>query len=175
MLQLRVVKLGYTYLSMNDFKAKIEIIGINPFVLLPSKVLKSLFKQAGRNKGPIPVRGTIDGHGFIQTLVKYSGAWRLYINTPMLKATNTKVGDSAEISVEYDPIVRTIPIHTKLEKALEKNKQAKKAFDILPPSRQKEIVRYISFLKTEEAVDRNVKRAVLFLLGKSGFIGREKS
>ncbi len=67
---------------MNSFKAKIEIIGINPFVFLPARVLKAIFIQAGKEKGPIPVRGTIDGHPYIQTLVMYSGAWRLYINGP---------------------------------------------------------------------------------------------
>ena len=70
---------------MITFKAKIDIIGINPYVLLPAKVLKSIFTQAGKDKGPISVKGTIDGHAYIQTLVKYSGHWRLYINGPMLK------------------------------------------------------------------------------------------
>jgi Domain of unknown function (DUF1905) len=64
---------------VNRFKATIDIIGVNPFVLLPDPVLKNIFKQAQKDKGPIPVRGTINGHPFIQTLVKYSGYWRLYI------------------------------------------------------------------------------------------------
>ena len=44
---------------MLSFKANIEIIGINPYVLLPDKVLLALFKQAGKDKGPIPVKGKI--------------------------------------------------------------------------------------------------------------------
>jgi len=46
--------------------------------------------------------------------------------------------------------------------------------DSLRPSLQKEIVRYISFLKTEESIDRNVDNAIQFLLGKKRFIGRDK-
>ncbi|MEI9935362.1 MAG: hypothetical protein WDM71_11065 [Ferruginibacter sp.] len=43
--------------------------------------------QAGKDKGHIPVKGKLDGHAFIQTLVKYSGKWRLYLNGPMRKAS----------------------------------------------------------------------------------------
>jgi hypothetical protein len=159
---------------VDTFKAKINIIGINPFVLLPPVVLKNIFKQSLKDKGPIPIRGTIDGHPYIQTLVKYSGKWRLYINGPMLKAAQKKVGDSVEIKIEFDPVARVITIHPKLEEALRKNIKAKTAFDGLPPSRQKEIIRYISFLKTEAAVERNITRAVQFLLGNSRFIGSDK-
>jgi hypothetical protein len=159
---------------MNRFKATIDIIGVNPFVLLPAPVLKNIFKLAQKDKGPIPVRGTIDAHPFIQTLVKYSGHWRLYINGPMLKVSGKKVGDIISLQLEFDPIARTIPIHPKLESAINKNKKAKAAFEKLSPSRQKEIIRYISFLKTEISVDRNVTIVVKFLLGKSRFAGRDK-
>jgi len=159
---------------VKTFKAKIDIIGVNPFVLLPISVLTNLFKHAKKDKGPIPVRGTIDGHNYIQTLVKYSGEWRLYINTPMLKVSKKKVGDTITLQIEFDPIERTIPIHPKLEAALKNNKEAKQIFDSLSPSRQKEIIRYISFLKTETSVDRNVTNAILFLTGKTRFAGRDK-
>ena len=71
---------------MESFTAKIYKIGVNPYMLLPLKVLKTLFVEAGKDKGPIPVRGTLNGKKFTQTLVKYSGKWRLYLNTPMRKA-----------------------------------------------------------------------------------------
>jgi hypothetical protein len=47
---------------VKTFKAKINIIGVNPFVLLPSPVLKNIFKQSKKDKGPIPVRGKIEGY-----------------------------------------------------------------------------------------------------------------
>ncbi|MEQ1587613.1 MAG: DUF1905 domain-containing protein [Cyclobacteriaceae bacterium] len=159
---------------MTKFIATIDIIGINPFVLLPESVLTKIFKQAQKDKGPIPVRGTIDGHPIIQTLVRYSGHWRLYINGPMLKASHKKVGDKVTLHIEFDPEVRSIPVHPKLTKALNKNKKAKRVFESLPLSRQKEIIRYIGFLKTEISVDRNVDRVIQFLSGKSRFVGRDK-
>jgi hypothetical protein len=159
---------------MNSFTAKIYKIGVNPYVLLPSAVLKSIFEQANKNAGPIPVKGKIDNHLFIQTLVKYNGKWRLYLNGPMRKAAGKDVGDTVSIELSYDPTKRIIPVHSKLELALKKNKKANAVFVELPPSRQKEIIRYISFLKTEASVDRNVAKAMNFLLGKERFIGRDK-
>lgn len=159
---------------MLSFKAKIQIIGINPYVLLSASILKDIFRQAGKDKGTIPVRGLLDKHPYIQTLVKYSGAWRLYLNGPMRKAAGKDVGDVVTVSIEYDPVERTIPLHPKLIAALNANKKAKKVFEKLSPSLQKEIARYISFLKSEESVDKNVKRAVQFLLGNERFIGRGK-
>ena len=159
---------------METIKAKIEIIGINPYILLPENVLISLFKQAGKDKGPIPIKGAINGKPYIQTLVKYSGAWRLYINTIMLKNSPKRIGEIIEITVEFDPVKRVVEQHPKLIKALKENKEAKAVFDNLNPSSRNEIVRYISNLKSEESIDRNVKKAVAFLLGKERFVGRDK-
>jgi hypothetical protein len=158
---------------MLAFIAKIEIIGVNPYVHLPQNVLDQIFVEAGRDKSPIPVRGTIDGHKFIQTLVRYSGSWRLYINGPMLKVSKKKLGDTVNIHIEYDHVERTIPFHPKLASALNENKEAKNIFDGLSPSRQKEIVRYINSIKSEKSVDKNVAKAIDFLLGKSRFVGRD--
>lgn len=160
-------------MALKSFKATIDIIGINPFVFVPDKVLKAIFKQAQKDKGAIPVRGTIEGHAFLQTLVKYRGYWRLYINGSMLKAARKQVGDQILLQLEYDAEERIIPIHPKLIKALQNNKKAKQVFDALRPSLQKEIVRYISHLKTTESIDRNVEKAIQFLLGKGSFVGRD--
>ena len=60
---------------MNEFIAEIEIIGINPFVSVPENILTELFKNAGKVKGPIPIRGFLNGKPYQQTLVKYKGKW----------------------------------------------------------------------------------------------------
>ncbi|SEW43792.1 protein of unknown function [Chitinophaga sp. YR573] len=159
---------------MHTFTAEIEIIGINPFVFVPEIILTDIFKQAGKDKGAIPIRGTINKLPYKQTLVKYSGAWRLYINTLMLKNSPNRIGESIQLTIEFDPSDRTIEPHPKLVKALHENKHAKKVFDNLRPSLQHEIVRYIAHLKTEVSIDRNVNNAINFLMGKGRFIGRDK-
>jgi len=156
------------------FSATLEIIGINPFVFVPEKILIEIFKQAEKDKGTIPIRGTINDLLYKQTLVKFKGAWRLYVNTTMLKNSPKRIGETVELTVEFDSSDRTIKPHPKLIKALKENKEAKTVFDKLRPSLQHEIVRYISYLKTEESIDKNVTRAIHFLLGKERFIGRDK-
>jgi hypothetical protein len=159
---------------MWTFKAEIKMIGINPYVSVPDKALKGVLKQAGKDKGQIPIRGTVNDNPYRQTLVKYSGEWRLYINTTMLKNSPKRVGEIIHVSIEFDDADRTIQPHSKFTDALNNNPDAQQVFDTLPPSRQKEIVRYIAALKTEESVDKNVHRAIQFLQGTGRFVGRDK-
>jgi uncharacterized protein YdeI (YjbR/CyaY-like superfamily) len=160
---------------MNSFSSKIQIIGINPYVLLPTAVLKYLFQKAGKDKGAIPIKMKIGKYDFIQNLVKYSGKWRLYLNTPMRNAAGKNVGDIIDIQIDFDAKPRIIPMHPKLKKAFKENPSAKKAFKKLSPSLQKEILRYINFLRSEESVDKNVQKAITHLTSNKPFIGREKS
>lgn len=151
---------------MYTFTAKIEIIGVNPFVFLPDEVLTKIFKDADRDKGPIPVKGTLNGKAYMQTLVKYSGAWRLYLNTPMRESTNTQVGDTVKVEIAYDPKPRVVPMPIAFQKALDKSKKAKESFDKLPPSHQKEFLRYLGNLKSKEALERNIEATIKYLESK---------
>ncbi len=159
---------------MKKFTAELQIIGINPFVFLPPAILAAIFKAAGREKGPIPVSGTINDTSYKQTLVRYRGEWRLYINTSMLKNSPGRIGEKISISIAVDVADRSIQPHPQLVKALKADAAARKVFDGLRPSLQHEIIRYIDKLKTPESVDRNVARAIAFLLGKERFIGRDR-
>src|SRR5687767_8785741 len=111
------------------FSATIEIIGINPYVYLPDEILNAIFERAGKNKGSIQVKGKIQGHDYIQNLVKYAGHWRLYLNTPMRKKGGIDVGDVAHVEIDFDPIERKQEMHPDLKKALTQNKEAKAKFD----------------------------------------------
>lgn len=159
---------------MNTFSARLEIIGVNPYVAVPQAVLSAIFAEAGKDKGQIPIHGTVNGVPFKQTLVRYSGAWRLYINMVMLKNSPKRIGEELLITVGFDAEERIVVAHPAWLQALQDNPEAKAVFDSLAPSRQKEIVLYIARLKSEDAVDRNVKRAIDFLLGKGRFVGRDK-
>jgi len=159
---------------MKPFSTEIQIIGVNPYVLLPASLLRYIFQKARKDKGAIPVKLKIGGKNFIQNLVKFSGKWRLYLNGPMRKAAGKDVGDRIDIQIDFDPKPRTTPVHPKLKKAFKEYPNARMAFEKLSPSRQKEILRYINFLKSEESVDKNVQRAMAHLTSNKPFIGREK-
>lgn len=159
---------------MHQFKATLDIIGINPFVYVPEQILNDLFTQAGKDKGHIPVCIVINNNQHKQTLVKFSGDWRLYINTTILKNSPKRIGETIDIAIEFDPADRSIKPHPEFLKALDLNKEAKQVFESLSASRQKEIIRYISFLKSADSVTRNVQKAMGFLTGKNRFVGRDK-
>jgi len=159
---------------MNKFIAQLEIIVGNPYVSVPEDILRHLFLKAKKDKGPIPIRGTINGKKYKQTLLKYSGEWRLYVNMKMLEDSPRRIGELLEVAVEYDPSDRSIKPHPKFVTALNNNIEAEQVFESLSPSRQKEMIRYIANLKTEDSIDRNVKRAINFLLGNGSFVGRDQ-
>jgi hypothetical protein len=160
--------------NIHIFTATIHKIGINPYVFVPATILARLFREAKRDKGPIPVKMVISDVEFVQHLVKYRGEWRLYLNTPMRKAAGKETGEKMTMGIFYDSAAREEPVNKHLDEALAKNKKAKQVFLSLAPSRQKEIVRYINQLKTSEAVETNVVKAINFLLGKQRFVGRDK-
>ncbi|HET8572611.1 MAG TPA: YdeI/OmpD-associated family protein [Edaphocola sp.] len=79
-----------------------------------------------------------------------------------------------DLTIRFDPKERTIKPRPKLLEALHKDTHAQKIFDNLPPSLKKEIVRYISFLKSDQSIQRNIDKAPGFLNGQNRFVGRDK-
>jgi hypothetical protein len=141
-----------------NFIAKIYKVGINPCVKVPLHITARMKPV----KGYIPVSGRIEKHPFLQTLVPVKNeGYRLYVNGLMLKGANVKVGDTVKFSIEQDftPKEESYPMHKLLLKKLRVHK-LHDAFRKLTPSRQKEILRYLNYLKTEEAQMRNVEKVI---------------
>ena len=92
--------------------------------------------------------------------MKYSGAWRLYVNGLMLKASGAKVGDLVSIEIEVDPTPPVVEMPDELANAFAKDGSARKAFDALTPYRRKEILRYIGSLRSREAIEKNVAKLI---------------
>jgi len=157
----------------NHFTAKLEIIGINPFVFVPENILHEIFETSGRNKSPIPVQGTVNGKEFKQNLMKYLGEWRLYINMIMLKDSPRRIGEIIEVSMEFDSTDRTITIHPQLDKAIRENAVTLQNFENLIPSRKLELIRYINNLKTEASIQRNIEKIIKHLKGETDFFGKK--
>ncbi|UOQ98532.1 YdeI/OmpD-associated family protein [Hymenobacter sp. 5317J-9] len=159
---------------MHTFTAPLEIIGVNPFVQVPEAILADIFAQAGRSKGPIRVLGTVNGRPYQQTLVRYAGLWRLYINLLMLANSPRRIGEVLAIAIDYNPEAAPVLSCPAFEQALAETPAARAVFAGLSPSRQHEIVRYLLSLKTDESLERNLGLAIGFLLGKNRFVGRDR-
>lgn len=141
-----------------NFKARIVKVGINPCVKVPFKITDNL-KAA---KGYIPVKGTIESFHFRQTLVPVKDSqYRLYVNGPMLKGANVKVGDTVNFTIGQGAPkpMKSTDMPPGFLKTLKKNKLLE-AFDSLIPSRRKDILMYLNHLKTGEAVTRNIVKVI---------------
>jgi hypothetical protein len=148
----------------HSFRSKISLVGINPCIKVPKRITDKLIAK----KGYIPVKGTIENHFFQQTLVPVkSEGYRLYVNGPMLKGAGVGVGDMVSFVIEQDNWERNQnhPMPKEFKKQL-KEHGLLKMFEQLPPSRQKEINRYLNNLKTKEALMKNVGRMINVLQGK---------
>ena len=145
-----------------NFRAKIYKVGINPCVEGPRRITGRMIPQ----RGYIPITGHIDNFPFEQTLVPVKDApYRLYVNGLMLKGSGAKVGDTLSFSIEQTTAQRkdeTMPadLRSKLVKA-----KLLSAFGQLTPSRQKEILRYLNYLKTAQAKKRNIDKVLSLLKG----------
>lgn len=138
----------------------------NPCVVVPHEIVSSLLIAAEKKSPPIPVKISLNGKDFDANLVRYAGAYRLYLNTEMRQAAKVAVGDDVKISLQLDREKRTLPVPRELKTALAENKKANSVWQRLPPSHQKEYLAYLNSLKSKEALDRNVKKTIQMLLNQ---------
>jgi len=160
-----------------EFRAKIEIRGINPYVPVSAEQAAGL-KPDWRK--PMPVLIQIDGKPDepwrINMMPAGDGSFFLYLHGEVRKASGSDVGDVVDVAVAFDADYRGGPADPMLPmfaEALQQNAAARDGLDSLPPSRQKEILRYLARLKSIDAQKRNVEQAIYVLSGgQARFMGR---
>lgn len=155
-----------------SFTAIMKIRDGNPYVLVSASRARQL-KAAWRK--PMPVLVQIDDKPTkpwkINMMPVGDGSFYLYLHGTVRKASTTKVGDKVRVRVCFDETYKNGPQHampTWFKTALAKNAKAKKNWAALIPSRQKEILRYFSWLKSEDAKQRNLAKAMHVLAGGQG-------
>jgi hypothetical protein len=146
------------------FRAPIEIRGINPFVLVSAERAAKL-KPDWRK--PMPVRIQVNGRPDIPWRINMmpagDGSFYLYLNGIIRKQAGVSVGDRVSVEIAFDASYRNGPQHEMprwFKAALNANERAHSNWKKLTPSRQKEVLRYLAQLKSQEARDRNVARAI---------------
>ena len=140
------------------FTAKIYKVGINPCVKVPYRITEKMTPT----RGFIPIKGQIENHFFQQTLVPVKNSnFRLYVNGAMLKGAGIKVGDTVQFKIEqnFASWKKVIRMPSAFRKKLDEG-GLHVAFKNLTPSRQKEVLRYLNYLKTEESVNRNIDKVI---------------
>ncbi len=161
-----------------SFRARLEINGINPYVLVSADQAARL--KAGWRR-PMPVLVQVNGKPDIPWRINMmpvgDGGFYLYLHGQVRKASGTSVGDVASITVAFDDEYQggpSSPMPPWFSDELDRDPDAGKGWANLAPSRQKEILRYLIGLKSAEARDRNVRKALGVLAGgRSRFMARD--
>jgi uncharacterized protein YdeI (YjbR/CyaY-like superfamily) len=84
----------------------------------------------------------------------------------MRDAAGVGVGDHAHVTLQLDHGSRDLPVPDRLRDALEANAAARAAWEALAPSRRREILSHLNYLKTPAALERNVQRTIDELLAR---------
>ena len=124
-------------------------------VTVPQAVVEKL---GGR--GRTPIKGTINGFPFRTTIVRMGGRNCFVVNKEMRAGGKVKAGDRASLVLENDDEPRTVAVPPDLAKSLAKAKGARRAFDAMSYTHQKEWVRAVEEAKRPETRVRRIENAV---------------
>jgi Domain of unknown function (DUF1905)/Bacteriocin-protection, YdeI or OmpD-Associated len=159
------------------FRGRIDLRGVNPFVRVRADQAARL--RAGWRR-PLPVRVQVnrapDPPWRVSMMPAGDGDFYLYLNGIVRAASDTKVGDFVVVDVEYDATYTAGPVHpmpVRFAEGLRRSPRAQRNWKRLPPSLRKEMLRYFAHLRSVEARQRNVDRALRVLAGgRERFLGR---
>jgi hypothetical protein len=151
------------------FTAEILLRGINPYVMVSAERANQI-KVDWKRAMPVVIRinGQPESGWHINMMPVGNGCFYLYLDATVRQASGTGVGDTVEVAVDFDEGYRSGPQHDMLPDfaaQLADQPAAKERWDSLTPSLQKEVLRYLAGLKSEEARQRNIQRAMRVLLG----------
>lgn len=144
-----------------NFKGEIYKTGINFCVDVPENITSRLAAV----KGFIKVKGMINHFPFKKSLVPVkNGLYRLFINIPTLKGGQTKVGETANFVIEqdYENIRKEYPIPDLLKNQL-KQRNLIADFNNLSNARKNDILKYLSYVKTEDTMQKNIQKLIIQL------------
>ena len=145
------------------FRATLETDNPNSqaaFVVIPFEVVKVFGARR------VPVRGTLNGCAFQNTLSPYGGVHYLGVNKALRSAAKANVGDVVTIVLERDDELRTITPPPDLAHALKANLVAQAAWKKLSYSHQREYARAVLDAKKPETRTRRIEQTLRALLRK---------
>ena len=114
-------------------------------------------------KARAPVRGTVNGTDFRTTVAVYGGVYLIGFNKELRDRAGIAIGDEVKVTLELDDEPRTVEVPPALEEALQRNAEAKAAYEGLSYTHRREYARWIAEAKRDETRERRVAKAVEML------------
>lgn len=155
-----------------EFKATIELRGYNPYIAVSAEQAAAIAPEWRR---PIPVLVQLNGEPTppwrINMMPVGDGSFYLYLDNRIRKPTQTAVGDLVTVTLAFDAEYKGGPAEDMpgdLVAALVDNIAAATNWEKLPPSRKKEVLRYLGRLQSPLARQSNLDRLLRVLEGQEG-------
>jgi len=138
------------------FSGRIYKIGVIRFVDVPADISKQIGEGAH-----VPVAGTVEGVPLRSTLVsRGKGAYRLAIHSDIRKKLRTDTGAVVEVALWLDEESREPALPPALALGLRNSPKAQRVFRGMTTALRRQIVRYITAVKSQDTLERRVKKFV---------------
>ncbi len=124
-------------------------------ICIPDDIIEKL----GAGKKP-PIKVTLNGYTYRSTVAVMGGKFMVGVNADVRGAANVKGGDKLIVDIELDTKVREVTPSPDFKKALDNNSKAKKFFETLSYSKQKNYVTIIEQSKTVETRQKRIEKAI---------------
>jgi Bacteriocin-protection, YdeI or OmpD-Associated/Domain of unknown function (DUF1905) len=141
--------------KLRIFAGRIYKVGLIRYADVPAAVAQSL----GREEVNLPVCGTVEGVPLRTTLVsRRNGCHRVAIHGDIRKKLRVDAGAVVEIAIERDEESREPVLPPALVVALRQSPRAQAVFKGMTTALRRQIVRKITSVKSQEALERRVDK-----------------
>jgi hypothetical protein len=149
-------------MARKTFKAKLEHSGVPgtwSTVTLPFNVEKTF-----GSKARVAVKGTVNDAPYRgSAMPRGDGSHFLVVNKTLQKAAGAVPGDTLSITMEPDTEERTVELPEELKAALKKNPAARKAFEQMSYSHQREYADHVREAKKPETRQARAAKSVAMI------------
>jgi hypothetical protein len=152
-----------TKTKSNPLKFKAKLIGRGPGGAWTYLQIPLSAPEVFGKKGQIPVRATINGFTFRNSLMPRQGVHILGTGKDVLAAAAAAPGDTVEVELALDDTPRTIAVPADLEAALAHAPDSVEAFARLSYSHNREFVDWIESAKKPETRVNRIEKAVAMI------------
>ena len=123
------------------------------------RIPEDVVAELGSGKRPA-VRVTIGGHTYRTTVAPMGGAFMIPLSAENRAGAGVAAGDEVDVDVELDTEPRVVTVPPDFAEALDRQPDARRAFDALSYSNQRRHVLSIEGAKTDETRQRRIGKAV---------------
>lgn len=128
-------------------------------ICIPDQIIESF--NAGKKP---PIKVTLNGFTYRSTVAVMGGKYMVGVSADVREAAGVKGGDTLTIDIELDSEERKVELPDDFKKSLDKNLKAKKCFQELSYSKQKNHVTLIDQAKTEITRQKRIAKSIADLI-----------